>query len=408
MGGSGTLISIYPEDLTFLFELDKRCYCNLKVVNNSEHHAAFKAQKECPPNMQCKDKFLIQSTKLVATSTDMDEIPPNTFNKEVDKVIEEMKLKVVYTVPSGSFDDSSITSLGSMSFKLGSDDLTVGPVHLRTLYCSWLPPCRWISKYCFLYSKIAIQFLEIKGWIFTLNKAKGVAMGASGTLISIYPEDLTFLFELDKPCYCNLKVVNNSEHHVAFKVKTTSPRKYFVRPNASIVQPWDSCTITITLQAQKEYPPDMQCKDKFLIQSTKVAASTDMDEIPPNTFNKEVDKVIEEMKLKVVYTVPSGSSDDSGITSLGSRSFKLGSDDLTMLKNASIEEIQTIQRLKDERDTTLQQNQQMQRELDVIRRRRSRKSDAGFSLTFAAFAGLIGVLIGLLMSLIFPPPQAAA
>ncbi len=45
---------------------------------------------------------------------------------------------------------------------------------------------------------------------------------------------------------------------------------------------------------------------------------------------------------------------------------------------------------------------------DVIRRRRSRKSDAGFSLTFAAFAGLIGVLIGLLMSLIFPRPQAAA
>uniref|UniRef100_A0A0E0K321 MSP domain-containing protein n=1 Tax=Oryza punctata TaxID=4537 RepID=A0A0E0K321_ORYPU len=233
-------------------------------------------------------------------------------------------------------------------------------------------------------------------------------MGGDGTLISVYPEDLTFLFELDKPCYCNLKVVNNSEHHVAFKVKTTSPRKYFVRPNANIVQPWDSCTITITLQAQKEYPPDKQCKDKFLIQSTRVAASTDMDEIPPDTFNKEVDKVIEEIKLKVVYTVPSGSSDDSGITSLGSRSFKSGSDDLTMLKNASIEEIQTIHRLKDERDNMLQQNQQMQRELDVIRRRRSRKSDTGFSLTFAAFAGLIGLLFGLLMSLIFSSPQAAA
>ncbi|KAF2914702.1 hypothetical protein DAI22_10g182633 [Oryza sativa Japonica Group] len=133
-------------------------------------------------------------------------------------------------------------------------------------------------------------------------------MGGSGTLISIYPEDLTFLFELDKRCYCNLKVVNNSEHHAAFK--TTLPRKYFVRPNTSIVQPWDSCTITILC------PPNMQCKDKFLIQSTKlVATSTDMDEIPPNTFNKEVDKVIEEMKLKVVYTVPSGSFDDSSITS---------------------------------------------------------------------------------------------
>ncbi|XP_025805403.1 vesicle-associated protein 2-1 isoform X1 [Panicum hallii] len=174
-------------------------------------------------------------------------------------------------------------------------------------------------------------------------------MGGGGTLISVYPEELTFLFELDKACYCNLKVVNNSEHHVAFKVKTTSPRKYFVRPNASIVQPWDSCTITITLQAQKEYPPDVQCKDKFLIQSTKVPASTDMDEIPPDTFNKEADKVIDEMKLKVVYTLPSGGSDDSSVSSLGSRSFKAASDDLTMLKNASIEEIQTIQRLKDER-----------------------------------------------------------
>lgn len=28
--------------------------------------------------------------------------------------------------------------------------------------------------------------------------------------------------ELDKPCYCNLKVVNNSEHHVAFKVRGIS------------------------------------------------------------------------------------------------------------------------------------------------------------------------------------------
>ncbi|AQK54043.1 Vesicle-associated protein 2-1 [Zea mays] len=153
----------------------------------------------------------------------------------------------------------------------------------------------------------------------------------------------------------------------------------------------------------------MQCKDKFLIQSTKVAASTDMDEIPPDTFNKETDKVIEEMKLRVVYTLPSGGgSDDSSVSSLGSRSFKAASDDLMMLKNASIEEIQTIQRVKEERDNMLQQNQQMQRELDVLRRRRSRKGDAGFSLTFAAFAGLIGVLVGLLMSLIFSSPPVDA
>jgi hypothetical protein len=47
------------------------------------------------------------------------------FNKETDKVIEEMKLKVVYTLPSGGSDDSSVSSLGSRSFKAASDDLAV-------------------------------------------------------------------------------------------------------------------------------------------------------------------------------------------------------------------------------------------------------------------------------------------
>ncbi|GJM86317.1 hypothetical protein PR202_ga02167 [Eleusine coracana subsp. coracana] len=188
-------------------------------------------------------------------------------------------------------------------------------------------------------------------------------MGGGGTLISVYPEELTFLFELDKPCYCNLKVVNNSEHHVAFKVKTTSPRKYFVRPNASIVQPWDSCTIT----------------SRHLLLHVSVW-----------------DSWFGVLMCNCVRTcVP-----------IWGFSYTPGTE--RMLKNASIEEIQNIQRLKEERDNMLQQNQQIQRELDVLRRRRSRKGDAGFSLTFAAFAGLIGVLVGLLMSLIFSPPPATA
>ncbi|XP_038982431.1 vesicle-associated protein 2-1-like isoform X2 [Phoenix dactylifera] len=226
-------------------------------------------------------------------------------------------------------------------------------------------------------------------------------MGGGGQLISVYPEELTFEFELDRPSYCNLKIVNNTEHHVAFKVKTTSPRKYFVRPNTSVVQPWDSSTITVTLQAQNEYPPDMQCKDKFLLQSTKVPQSTDMDELPPDTFNKDGDKVIEELKLRVVYMAPSQSShgnseEDSGLTS--SRSLEQCSDNLS---------IQTVHHLKDERDAILQQNQQLQRELDVLKRRRNRKRDAGFSLTFTAFAGLVGLMVGFILNLMFSSSPTA-
>jgi len=39
----------------------------------------------------------------------------------------------------------------------------------------------------------------------------------------------------------------------------------------------------VTLQAQREYPPDMQCKDKFLLQSTIVNPNTDVDDLPADT-----------------------------------------------------------------------------------------------------------------------------
>nr|XP_009384687.1 PREDICTED: vesicle-associated protein 2-1 [Musa acuminata subsp. malaccensis] len=230
-------------------------------------------------------------------------------------------------------------------------------------------------------------------------------MGGGGQMISVYPEELTFDFELEKPSYCNIKVVNNTEHHVAFKVKTTSPKKYFVRPNASVVQPWDSCTITVTLQPQKEYPPDMQCKDKFLIQSAKVPPSNDIDEIPSDTFNKDGDKVIEELKLRVVYTSPSQSGLGNSEEESGLASSATGKRD--MHKNSSNEEIQMLQHLKEERDTIVQQNHQLQRELDMLKRRRNRKSDAGFSLTFAAFAGLVGIMVGFILNLTLSTPPTA-
>ncbi|XLR61434.1 hypothetical protein S83_012106, partial [Arachis hypogaea] len=54
---------------------------------------------------------------------------------------------------------------------------------------------------------------------------------------------LIYGVELEKQSFCDLKVVNNKENYVAFKVKTTSPKKYFVRPNTGVIQPWNSCII---------------------------------------------------------------------------------------------------------------------------------------------------------------------
>ncbi|XP_027361852.1 vesicle-associated protein 2-1-like [Abrus precatorius] len=212
-------------------------------------------------------------------------------------------------------------------------------------------------------------------------------------LISVSPDELRFQFELEKQTFCDLRVLNNTENHVAFKVKTTSPKKYFVRPNTGVIQPWDSCIIRVTLQAQHEYPPDMQCKDKFLVQSTIVNPNTDVDDLPPDTFNKDSGNSIEELKLRVSYvssTSPDGSSEDDA------------SKNSAQKLDASSG--QALQHLKEERDAAARQTRQLQQELDMLKRQRNR-SGPGFSLTFAIFVGLIGALLGFLLKLLFSSPS---
>lgn len=217
-------------------------------------------------------------------------------------------------------------------------------------------------------------------------------MAGPGHLVSVHPEELKFLVELEKQAFSDLKVSNNTEHSVAFKIKTTSPNKYFVRPNIGVIQPWDSCVIKVILQAQKEYHPVMQCKDKFLLQSTVVASHADIDELPQDTFNKDTGKTVEECKLRVIYQLPkaAGNSEDEALKGF-EQSFSNSSN-------------QNLQRLKDERDSVVWQTQQLQRELEMLKRRRNRNSDAGFSFMFSLLVGLLGIMAGFLLKLTLASP----
>ncbi|KAG8374645.1 hypothetical protein BUALT_Bualt10G0017600 [Buddleja alternifolia] len=208
-------------------------------------------------------------------------------------------------------------------------------------------------------------------------------------LIYVYPEELRFQFELEKQSYSDLKVTNNTEHNVAFKVKTTSPKKYFVRPNTGVMHPWDSCVIRVTLQAQREYPPNMQCKDKFLLQSTIVPPNTEVDELPKDIFNKEGAKALEECKLRVIYMNPQSTygNFDDGITETFDANLNQG-----------------LQRLKYETDTAVRQTQILQHDLETLKRQRTHKSSHGFSIRFALLVGLIGITIGFLLNLLLPSP----
>ncbi|KAA0041052.1 hypothetical protein IC582_014955 [Cucumis melo] len=214
-----------------------------------------------------------------------------------------------------------------------------------------------------------------------------MSAGGGNRLISVQPDELKFQIELDKQSFCDLKVANNTEHHVAFKVKTTSPKKYFVRPNTGVVQPWDSCIIRVTLQAMREYPADMQCKDKFLLQSTIVPPNTDVDELPSDAFNKDSGRTIEECKLKVIYISPTSALGNS-------------EDEKNLSQSSS-----AVHRLKEERDMAIRQTHQLQQELDMMKRRKYRKGDPGFSFTFAIFVGIVGIMAGFLLNLTLSSPS---
>ncbi|KAE8722268.1 Vesicle-associated protein 1-2 [Hibiscus syriacus] len=123
-------------------------------------------------------------------------------------------------------------------------------------------------------------------------------------LLEIEPKELKFRFILKKQCSCSVTLTNNTNQHVVFKVKTTSPKKYCVRPNVGIVMPKSTYEFSVTMQAQREAPPDMVCRDKFLIQSTVVPAGTTDENITSATFVKDSGRYIEENKLKVALISP--------------------------------------------------------------------------------------------------------
>lgn len=83
-----------------------------------------------------------------------------------------------------------------------------------------------------------------------------------------------------------LSVKNTISSPIAFKVKTTAPKQYCVRPNSGRVEPGETIEVLgksvshvyllltlVLLQPLKEEPPvDYKCRDKFLVQSVEITA----------------------------------------------------------------------------------------------------------------------------------------
>ncbi|KAL2437048.1 hypothetical protein ABEF95_016113 [Exophiala dermatitidis] len=124
--------------------------------------------------------------------------------------------------------------------------------------------------------------------------------------VELHPAELGFRRPFNREVSEILRVTNVNDAPVAFKVKTTAPKQYCVRPNSGIIPPHESVEVQVLLQAMKEEPPlDAKCRDKFLVQS--VLTSPDQD---PNvtTLWQQVEKTskgsIQERKIRVNFLPP--------------------------------------------------------------------------------------------------------
>ncbi|KAL9434906.1 hypothetical protein AB3S75_021213 [Citrus x aurantiifolia] len=240
-------------------------------------------------------------------------------------------------------------------------------------------------------------------------------MMSTGELLNIEPQELQFPFELRKQISCSLQLSNKTDNYVAFKVKTTNPKKYCVRPNTGVVLPRSTCDVIVTMQSQKEAPPDMQCKDKFLLQGVVASPGATAKDITPEMFNKEAGHHVEECKLRVLYVAPprppspvhegseEGSSPRASVSDNGNFS---ASEFSAAASRAFVEQYEPqdkstearalISKLTEEKNSVIQKNNKLQQELELLRRQANRSS-SGLPFIYVVIVGLIGIILGYLM-----------
>ncbi|WWD06161.1 hypothetical protein V865_004246 [Kwoniella europaea PYCC6329] len=126
-----------------------------------------------------------------------------------------------------------------------------------------------------------------------------------------FPRPLTSLVKR------SLLIHNPNPHPVAFKVKTTAPKQYCVRPNSGRVESGESVEVQVLLQPlQQEPPPHAKCKDKFLVQSAYITPDEEMHTLGEmwSQVEKTNKSAIHEQKIKVVYlAAEDGSTGQNGI-----------------------------------------------------------------------------------------------
>ncbi|XP_033193824.1 vesicle-associated membrane protein/synaptobrevin-binding protein [Bombus vosnesenskii] len=106
---------------------------------------------------------------------------------------------------------------------------------------------------------------------------------------------------LERTVTSYIKLTNPSNQKVYFKIKTTAPKRYCVRPNCGYLKPKEISQIAVTLQPF-DFDPAEKNKHKFMVQA--LVAQDNDDEENPDMWKGIDPEQLMESKLKCVFENP--------------------------------------------------------------------------------------------------------
>ncbi|KAF2978313.1 hypothetical protein EK904_004343 [Melospiza melodia maxima] len=154
--------------------------------------------------------------------------------------------------------------------------------------------------------KKEMSYLSESGYIMVIERAAAA--------VPVFPELFSYLDKVGSCDICvqneqgpftdvvttNLKLGNPTDRNVCFKVKTTAPRRYCVRPNSGIIDAGTSINVSVMLQPF-DYDPNEKSKHKFMVQSMFAPADTsDMEAVWKEAKPEE----LMDSKLRCVFELP--------------------------------------------------------------------------------------------------------
>eukprot|EP00357_Protocruzia_adherens_P008462 CAMPEP_0115012644 /NCGR_PEP_ID=MMETSP0216-20121206/24874_1 /TAXON_ID=223996 /ORGANISM="Protocruzia adherens, Strain Boccale" /LENGTH=272 /DNA_ID=CAMNT_0002381769 /DNA_START=26 /DNA_END=844 /DNA_ORIENTATION=+ len=111
-------------------------------------------------------------------------------------------------------------------------------------------------------------------------------------------KELVFPFVKGQGSKTQLELANLCPSNVAFKVKTTAPRSYLVRPNQGILPQGESLAVQIIMQPTSEEALGMT-NDKFLLQYTTTTLATNQHEDLQSLWQSVPKDRLQSRKIKV-------------------------------------------------------------------------------------------------------------